>query len=74
MKLYSESHQKRAGELRSPALCAGCLLFTVLAVMFVMIIVVMTTITLAGIASKKAYSNWFDNQPYKWTSYWYTNS
>lgn len=40
----------------------GSVLFTVLAVMFVMIIVVMTTITLAGIASKKAYSNWFDNQ------------
>lgn len=50
------SHTKKKHTLK------GAVLFTVLAVMFVMIILVMTTIALAGAASQKAYSTWFDNQ------------
>lgn len=40
----------------------GSVLFTTLTVMFVMVVLVMTTIALAGAASKRAYSNWYDNQ------------
>lgn len=40
----------------------GAVLFTVLAVIMVMFILILTTITLAGYASKKAYSNWYNNQ------------
>jgi len=40
----------------------GSVLFTTLTVMFVMIILILTTIALAGAASQKAYSNWYDNQ------------
>lgn len=40
----------------------GAILYTVLAVMFVMIILIMITLTLAGVASNRAYNTWFDNQ------------
>ena len=40
----------------------GSVLFTTLVVMILVLLIMLTAIGLAGAASKKAYSTWFDNQ------------
>ena len=52
----------KSGKEKKPKVFKGAVLFTVLVIMVFMLIMMLTTIALAGTASKRAYSEHFDHQ------------